>query len=294
MKIYNLISLLVLTILLLSCSSSDDTTTNNPINPIEDKCQLKNVKILALVFDYNFYSTSRYQLYNPTFSNKFYFEYDNQNRMNLIKGGFIRLPSGQGGNYMFIDDSIENPVQSKISYDGNVVKVDRVPSISISYNNFSYINFETVFYAIENSKITKRKIISEDLKHELVYNYEYSENKVYEKLNDGKLLRTFYFEKGNLIKVETIYRDNISKEVYGKDEVIFLDYDSTKNYLKGKFYINGAFLNAFSENNFRKLEINKYSYQDNKFVLNSSYNQDIQFSYDSNGNANLFELNCKN
>lgn len=293
MKIYSLLSILVLTLLLFSCSSSDDITTNNPINSIEDKCKLKSVKILGLSFD-RFIGFGGSSLYNPDYSGKFYFEYDNQNRMNLIKGEVVRLPPGQGGNYMFIDDSKENPVQSKISYDGNVVKVDRVPSISISYNNFSYINFETVFYTIENSKITKRKIISEDLKHELVYNYEYSENKVFEKLNDGKLLRTFYFEKGNLIKVETIYKDNMSKEIYGKDEVIFLDYDLTKNYLKGKFYINGAFLNAFSENNFRKFEINKYSYQDNKYELTSSYKQDIQFGYDSNGNANLFELNCKN
>ena len=63
--------------------------------------------------------------------------------------------------------------------------------------------------------------------------------------------------------------------------------------LKNKFFINGAFIKAFSKNNFRNFETKGYVLQNGSYVSDGSYyTKTLAMTYNSENIANVFEKKC--
>lgn len=206
---------------------------------------------------------------NDVLATKIHFEYK-EDVLTGIKGGFLFVP---GGNHMRLVFD-EEFIYDSIVYDGKQIKVFTKPE-------FAYTAFDNpenpIIYQIDADnkleKITKRD--------EVQLNYTYNNNQVIEKSNEGEVIRTFYLEEGNLVKVET------NKYEFGeltyKKELLFIDYDDKPNTLKNKFYIPGAFYRAFSKNNYTKYQLNEYRMVDGEFIQTSSYGFSMPIAYTSNG-----------
>ena len=97
--------------------------------------------------------------------------------------------------------------------------------------------------------------------------YEYDGDIILE-MAAGQIRRKFYMSAGNLVKVELFIRNGTTN--LKKIEYVFSQYDNTINLLKGKFYINGKFFNAFSENNYRRIDIKFYNFVDNAYQYDSN------------------------
>lgn len=249
--------------LIFSCSRNEEKV---------NECKLSTVNVSTLAYDdINISST-----YNPNFSEKIRLSYDSQNRISKILGSFIPVMVGSLGLYTISDDAYD-----EITYSGNSVYVKISANQMIRPYDKEFVDL--------NNKIASQKIIIGT--NNLVYNYEYSGNQIVEKINN-KLIRTFSIENGNLTKIEK-WNYNDSNQIIGKIETIFSDFDNSENLLKNKFFINGAFIKAFSKNNFRNFETKGYVLQNGSYVSDGSYyTKTLAMTYNSENIANVFEKKC--
>ena len=262
--------------LLISCSGDDDTAVVAP--EVIASCNLVSLKTEALVFD-DLWPTA----YNEQYPEKFIFDHDTQNRISKVHGGFGSGGSGLGsftGSW-----SLFSTVEDVVTYDQDSIFVDYSSNLQVKPYQKKFV--------VADGKLTYQKSTSFNVASgtttTLVYTYEYNGNTVIEKRN-GILYRTFTFENGNLIKSEQI--TSIGGAVYSRKIYEFSDYDNTENLLKGKFFINGCFFRAFSNNNFKKYSYTKYMTYNGAEEVVENRNATLTFSYNENNIASIFEQNC--
>ncbi|RZJ52132.1 MAG: hypothetical protein EOO44_12780, partial [Flavobacterium sp.] len=192
----------MLSAILLSCSGNDEIQT-----PTQTNCKLTGAKILSLYYDDITFSED---IINDDLS-EIKFEYDNENRINVVKGGLINISTGSSlSNWVLSEES-----KDLITYQNDKIIVDH------SYNQVA--KPYTKEFVISNGKLLSRSVkklypFSLD---PILYTYEYSENKVLEKVN-GSVYRTFTLSQGNLVKIEQIKYSFPNKEIVGKEEILFL------------------------------------------------------------------------
>ncbi len=208
---------------------------------------------------------------NDVLATKIQFEYF-EGVLVRIKGGFVPVPAGGNLTNLVFDVDL---VYDSIVYEGKQVKVFTKPEFA--YTAFDKPENPIIYQIATDDRI--EKIIKRD---EVQLIYYYNDNQVVEKSIEGEVLRTFYMENGDLVSVET------KKYVQGilayKKEILFSEFDQSPNPLKNKFYILGAFYRAFSNNNYRKYQINEYGMVDGEFIQTSSYSFSMPFAYTSAGN----------
>ena len=96
----------------------------------------------------------------------------------------------------------------------------------------------------------------------------------------------------NLASVEKFVY-NSDRTISMKTEIFFSNYDHSLNLLKGKFFINGAFYRAFSENNYNKVVVKNYSMDNNQLTLYSILGDSISYQVNSANIPDLFEYISK-
>lgn len=266
--------------LLVSCSGDDTAEVITPevIAPeVIASCKLVSLKTEALVFD-DLWPTA----YNENYPEKMTFDHDDQNRISKVHGGF-RGSSGFGsinGSWSLYSD-----VEDVVTYNQDSIAVDYSSNLQVKPYQKEFV--------VDDGKLTYQKSTSFNVASgtttTLAYTYEYNGNTVIEKRN-GILYRTFTFDNGNLIKSEQI--TYIDGAVYSRKIYEFSDYDNTENLLKGKFFINGCFLRAFSNNNFKKYSYTKYMTYNGSEEVVENRNATLTFSYNENNIASIFEQTC--
>ncbi|MDD4972311.1 MAG: hypothetical protein PHT07_23020, partial [Paludibacter sp.] len=113
--------------------------------------------------------------------------------------------------------------------------------------------------------------------------YKYSKNLINETDSAGNVLRKFYFERNNLIKVVTERYDSEGL-IHYKKEILFQEFDNRLNPFKNMYYVKGAFFRAFSDNNYKSVTINKYRRSPEGELELMSYEWfSMPFSYNKNG-----------
>lgn len=215
-------------------------------------------------------------VFNPNFDNRIHLNYLNA-RISQIQGGIVRsMPGGTENSYYWT-----NNVSTNLVYSSDTITVN---------NNGFYLKK----FILSGNRI-KKQITSYNpsLSFAEVVNYspglheyQYNGNLITE-TKEGFVYRLFYLEQGNLVKVELFFRD-VTGTIFRKMEYLFSDYDQHPNLLKGKFYIHGNFFKAFSNNNYRKLEIKTYNYINNSYQLDAS--QNVTFTY--NFPADMYAQEC--
>lgn len=269
-----LLTLITLT-LLLSCSPDDqDTSTTNKILPAA-------VNIGTLIFLKNDYTYVNFTNFSST--NRMQFEYNNNNQITAMLGGLEVYGNFDSfENYRFNESIVKN-----ITYNGNIVTVKNPFFFSISFSSDeNYIDYE-----INNGKLLSRTLYGGGYQNPVTYTYEYSGDIINE-YEGTTLRRTFYMQNDNLIKVDMFFYDSSTNEIAFKRQFTFENYDNTENLLQQKYFIDGAFLKAFSKNNFNKFGYQDYSYENGSFIMEYSYYY-YEFSYDPQWNNpySLFDVN---
>ena len=209
--------------------------------------------------------------------NKFTFEYDSQNKINKVVGGLVAANPGQLGGFYLSAISYD-----EITYSGNTVSVKVSANMTIRPYDKEFV--------IENGKLLSQKLTSKFpviTSDPVNYLYEYAGNQILEKVNN-RLAKTLTVENGNLTKVIK-WRYNLDGNINGKTEIIYSDYDKQENLLKGKFFINGAFYSAFSNNIYNKIDSKSYDLTNGVYVLNGNH---FTANYDPTSTSNYFEKNC--
>lgn len=113
--------------------------------------------------------------------------------------------------------------------------------------------------------------------------YNYSPNQITESDESGRILRRFYFDNNNLVKVVAEIYD-IQGELNSKTEILFKDFDDRINPFMNKYYIKGAFFRAFSMNNYKTLIRSKFKkLTGDEFELINSYSTTVAIDYDHLG-----------
>ena len=270
MKKYTIWSLLaVLFFFFLSCSSDDGKT-----------CRVTSVELKTI-----YYEQMEVLLVDPFFSGKIKFEYNGDGQIVKMIGGPVSVyyPTGSGFEEgLFIDDALVN----EVFYQGDVITAQ---------DNYRHnMPGRIIDYKIESGKLIARKVknYDNDIEETIDYQYEYGSNQIIEK-KENNIFRTFYLEDDNLVKVEQVHRNYLTGEIMWKTEIIFSDYDSYENLLRGKYFVNGAFFKAFSKNNFRRLQKKHYDYIEGQYVESGNfYNFGFNTNVDQNGLVDLFETIC--
>ncbi len=218
-------------------------------------------------------------------SGKLKLEYNEGNDLKKISGGLTLIPNGSS----FCNWALYDSANEIVSQQGSNFKI----------YHYTYIGspiYQTRQFTIENGNILYRKESPYSnlcVKNQSEYTYQKSGSTILE-FKNGSLVRTFYLNNGNLSMVETIFKNNLSGEIIGKTEFLFIDYDNSINYLKGKFYIIGAFYRSFSDNNYRKMIIKYYSFLNNQYSLTREISYDYSpFQYNSNNVLTYFDVLCK-
>jgi|GEM_PF-2342762 len=249
---------------LISCSS-DNTDSG---------CHLTSVSVAPFWFDD--YLTG-IPAFDPGFDGRLHFEYVN-GKVVKVKGGMMRMSEPDS---FFLTASVED----SLVYHGDSVHVyvahnigefpERVNTYCITDNHLVYWRKAEVFSgAIYFPALT----------------YEYNGNTILEKRN-GSLWRVFEMQEGNLTKVTQNFYDAQGQYV-GKREWLFKNYDTSPNLLKGKFYIEGAFFAAFSNNNYTRWEERSSYVVDGQEIFSDPSYVDYGLTYDTNGIATIFEQSC--
>lgn len=258
---------------LLSCSRNED----NSKTPKND-CKIVTAKTYNYLFDDVAISTSS----SDVNFNKFTFEYNSENRINKVTGGLVVASSGNLGAFY-----LSNVASDEITYSGSTVLVKVSANMTIRPYDKEYV--------IENGKILSQKIISKfPVSNNTLstnFNYEYSGNQVLEKFNgvlNNRINKTLTIDNGNLGKVIKWMYDS-DGNINGKTEIIYSDYDKQENLLKGKFFINGAFYSAFSNNIYNKVDSKSYDLTNGVYVLNGNH---FTATYNPTSTSNYFERNC--
>jgi len=259
--------LCVLFFFFLSCSSNNDG---------EETCRLTSVKAETLYYE----QVPAIVLANPNFSGKIQFEYNDNGQIVKMLGGPISYNFGD--DEVFFTDDLVN----EVSYQGNIITAQ---------NKYKYeMPASVIDYKVQSGKLITRTVKSynNDIQETVNYQYEYGSNQIIEK-KENTIFRIFYFEDDNLVKVEEIHHDYLIGEIVGKTEIILSNYDSHENLLQGKYFVNGAFFNAFSKNNFRNFERKHYTYIGDQYVESgNSYGFNFTTNVGQNGLVDLFETTC--
>lgn len=250
-------------------------------NNQQENCILQGVSVSALIYDEIQFCTSQY---DPNQLLKLKFEYNNFAKISKIIGAPVQIYCQQSYNFWILWDS----AYEKITYQGSLIKSEHFTSPS------SQNPYQIREYVLNNDILQSSKIINSSQPNALPieYNYEINGNVIYENRN-GSLHRTFTMDNGNLSKVETVFRNPFSNITTGKSEIYFENYDNKNNYLKGKYFITGAFYKSFSKNNYTKVTTKQYSFTNNEFVLNSESSVEVPLKYDASDVADIFEVGCK-
>lgn len=197
------------------------------------------------------------------------YEYKND-KIIKVTGGLMRAPIGSNLlNLIFSRD-----VSDSIVYIGNEISVysKYVDLFSANPNN-------PTIYTIDVQDKIQKLILSNGFE----INYSYSINEITEKNKNGVILRKFYMEGNNLVKIvkESI---DLQGKLFRKEEIIFHEYDTNPNPFKNKYHISGAFYRAFSENNYKKTTKLVYTILiDGTFGLLSTSSISMPIIYDDRG-----------
>jgi len=223
--------------------------------------------------------------YNPNFPDSIFFDYDTENRIAKITGGLKNLP----GNTAF--DTVwgfSSDVEDLVNYNQD--------TISMNYaSNMDVKPFDKKFVIRNGQLVYQKATYFNKFNFNIgthTYNYEYANNRIIEK-RDGILHRIFTLENGNLIKMEKL-TNNISGELLYREIYYFTNYDSGTNFMKGKFFVSGNFLKAFSNNNCKKVQYSKLQVINGiEEELRGYTTTTIDYSYNSDEIASLFEQICQ-
>jgi hypothetical protein len=235
-------------------------------------CRLVSVKSKTLTYDQITGTVS----YNPDYLGKIKFQYNSQNQIVKTIGGPYTYNDGSGQNNIRFSNDLEN----NISYQGNKI---------IAEDRFDLDHPKTVEFTFGNGVLTHKKEIttySNNSTYVVDYEYIYNTNLIEEKLNNEPY-RLFYFEAGNLIRVEQLLY-NINHEVIGRYDLVFSEYDTSENQIKDMFFIKGNFYKAFSTNNHKREDRRYYNYVNGEFVLDSQNGS----SFVLESTDDLFEQEC--
>lgn len=268
--LYRVFSIGLLSMLFFACGGDNDSV------PV-DKCRVTSASTSTLVFD-----DITINGYNEHFPEKLYFEYDASNRIIKTRGG-LRATYGLGSLAPMW--TLFGDVNDTIMYDNGTIRV--------KYSNGSETRpYDKEFVLSGNELLSRKVTLFDSTTHSITstYTYEYTGSGVVEK-KDNFVYRTFTIENGNLIKVELFDYDPANGSGY-KEEYFFDDYDTSDNLLKGKFYINGAFFKAFSNNNYRSYRYNNYIIENGVYRLRQSFEQGINFTNGPENFPNLFTRTC--
>lgn len=245
---------------LCACSEPNDDSSvfvaESRVSPsiTSSKCRVESFWIVGLYFDEikNLSVTA-----TPDFTERLGLNYLN-GKISQVVGGLKRYPPGgttTSTEFYWTNDYLED-----IVYNGNMITVNSIGMYSKTF-------------VIDNGKIKSQSTTySTAFQYNDIVNYspglhmyEYAGNTILEKKN-GVIRRIFYMEDGNLAKVELFIR-NATGDIVKKIEYLLTQYDTAPNLLKGKFFINGNFFNAFSKNMFRKREVKYYNVVDGQYQL---------------------------
>lgn len=267
MKHYQYLLAFIISIFIISCSEKDleiDDVTN---------CRLDEILPGAMFYEYSNINNS------IVFSNsgqvRIKLFYSDNGILDSIKGGPINL-----GGYTF-----NSNVTYRFSYVSDEILVEHTAEYS-----------STSSYKISNDKLISR-IYNPNYNQFVVpreFHYIYEDNLIYEFLN-GILFRTYHLTNNNLTKVDEFhYTLESPPELFRKREITFSGFDNKPNLLKGKFYIDGAFYKAFSDNNYTSISARYYDYNGQDFTLDPSYTFDGSFTlnYNMDGISTLFIQDC--
>ncbi|UMY67002.1 MULTISPECIES: hypothetical protein [unclassified Flavobacterium] len=241
----------------------------------EPSCRLISVSTLPLWFeDYLTGVPSS----DPTFDGKLHFSYVN-GKIAKVKGGMMRRSDP---HTFFMTGSVED----SLVYNGDSVRV------YVAHNIDPFLQ-RVHTYRITNNQLTywkKAEVSVSGLVYFPNLTYEYNGDTILEKRN-GNLWRVFEMQNGNLTKVTQNFYD-AQGQYAGKREWLFTDYDTSPNLLKGKFYIEGAFFAAFSNNNYRRWEERSSYVLDGQEIFGGPSYVEYGLTYDADGSATLFEQSC--
>jgi len=262
--------------LLLSCSGDDDS-----ISSTEPSCQIESLQIKSLFFD----ETKIGNTFNPNPPDSIHFDYDNQNRIIRVKGGVISVSSSSSFNTTW---AISKNAEDIITYNQDTISVD--------YSSNMYFKPFAKKFVIRDNQLIAQKIsyyssATQQIIATNTHTYEYSPNEVIEKRN-GILYRTFTLENGNLVKVERINTNLQTGDPDSRETYILSNYDNSPNLMKGKFFINGYFFKAFSNNNCKKIEFWKTQFVNGVEEPYDYASYTIDFGND-NGIASIFKQICE-
>lgn len=266
LKRIGFVTVFVFMFILVSCSNSDSTPS----------CRLVSFDDYGVYYDE---IKNGYYSFDPSYSGKFNLEYEN-NIISIIHGGLKNLSLPGNSNISF---SQSDDVHDNLVYNANSITVNNYHLYS---KEFVIVDGKLVSQNIEYSNYLPDEAI-EDYSPGL-HTYEYVGNKIIEKVGSFTR-RIFYIENGNLAKIDWFFGSS-PDVIYKKKEYLFTNYDSTPNLLKGKFYINGFFFKAFSNNNYRKIEINTYDFNNGVYELNQG-----QYSFFNYGEftTDMFIQDCQ-
>jgi len=250
-------------IVILSCD-------NNDSNP--DRI-LKNIAVEYLYFDdgIRFINTTLgFSPANPL-ETICSINYKNNAPVKII-GGFRQEASGYNlSNFVFSED-----VSDSIVHDGGKVIVYTIPK-------FTYYISDNPDNPLIYSLSADKSLQNITRRNGFVTNYAYSGNIITETNSEGDVLRKFYLENNNLVKVEQEYFMP-DGDLFKKIEILFKGFDNNPNPLQDKYYLIGAFFRAFSVNNFEEYTINTYFSSDGiNLELQNTYTFSMPINYDMLG-----------
>lgn len=258
MKLYQKFVVLILIVLFSVSCSNDDSS-----------CRLVSIQTKTLTYD----EIGTVITFNPDFLGKTNLIYNN-NKIVKTKGGPYTYNDGNAAPIRFSND-----IENNIWYEGNRV---------ITEDNFDLDNPKRVEFTIEAGQLIRKKenYLNSIPPFVVEYDYIYSANSVEEKRNNLPY-RMFYFEDGNLVRVEQLFY-NSNHEIVSRNDLIFSEFDTNENLAKGMYFIKGAFYKAFSNNNHKRVERKRYDYINGAFVQNTMYNSSSWMS----STDGIFEQEC--
>jgi len=249
--------------MVVSCESDSDST-----------CRVTAVSVKNLVYDEVYFTN-----YSSSSFGKIRFVYE-RGQISKIIGGLIKLPYDFGSSEYAFADALEN----NITYLGDTIAVENKTSFT---DNIPSVN---KFIVDAGRIVYQKQMISHPFETIEEYRYEYLENLILEKKGDV-ISRSFHLANGNLVRVDKISY-NTDGTIRRIKQLLFSDFDSATNLMKGKFFIHGAFYQAFSANNFHKIEITDRLYSQNgDLVQEQIYRNTFGFGI-TNGISDLFEQVC--
>lgn len=245
----------------------------------EKNCKLNSVSVSALIYD-------EYQFcpqFDPNAPKKVEFEYDNNNKISKVSGGLTLVACGSTFGMWILWDS----AYQLVTYNGSTIIAQHFtyPGSQQAYEVREFVIKNDI---VESVRITKPSAPNST---PIENTYQLNGNLIEEKRN-GNLFRTFTIENNNLVKAERIFKNQFTGEIGGKTEILFQNYDNKVNYLRGKYFIVGAFYKAFSKNNYTKITTRNFSYENNTYKLVQETSVDFPLKYNGDDVAEIFEVQC--